>query len=519
MMGAKGRNICINVIKSGGIMLATTGLSLLFHQRGFTDANIIMVYILGVVVISTVASHQIYSLIASIGSVLIFNYLFTEPRFSFSAYETGYPVTFLTMFLTAYLTGRWALRYKEQAGQEARIAYRTQVLLDTAQLLAKAKNKQEILDTAGSQSVKLLSRGILIYENVSDALFEPKLYACEGKAAAAFSGKDDQNAAAWVLARRQSAGANTEHFPDANYYYLAICANDRIYGVMGVESGDRALERTEHGILLSILGEVALALENEVNVRAKEEAAILAENERLRANLLRTISHDLRTPLTSISGNASNLLKNGDCFNAAEKQQIYTDIYNDSLWLINLVENLLYATRIEDGRMTLSPTPELISEIIGAAMQHVSHRTLNHQVVVDCPDELLMVKADAHLLVQVVFNLIDNALKYSPAGSTIQILAKKRDHQAIISVSDTGAGVSDAEKEKVFDKFYTGHSRIADNRRSLGLGLYLCKAIVEVHGGTIWVEDNHPHGAVFCFTLPLEEVLIYEADTDSDRRG
>lgn len=139
---------------------------------------------------------------------------------------------------------------------------------------------------------------------------------------------------------------------DAACVYLALRVNERVYGVVGIEVGCRPLDAAEHGILLSILGECALALENEKNVREKEAAAVLAESEQLRANLLRTISHDLRTPLTTISGNASNLLSNGDSFDEDTKKQIYSDIYDDSLWLINLVENLLYATRIEEGRMT-----------------------------------------------------------------------------------------------------------------------------------------------------------------------
>lgn len=505
------REIFLNVAKSTAIFAGATLLSLLFYHLGFTDSNIIMVYILGVLLTSVVTSHQTYSLVSSVSSVMIFNYLFTVPRFSLTAYGTGYPVTFLVMFLTAYITGTFALRYKEQAGQSAKNAYRTKVLFDTDQLLSKAKDKDEILQAAGEQIMKLLRRDIVVFENKDGELSEPHLYHFNGSSQSEFNQTVEIPTAQWVLTHNHSAGACTETMPESHYYYFALRVNERVYGVVGIESRNSPMEATEQEMLLSILGETALALENDKNAREKEAAAVLAESEQLRANLLRTISHDLRTPLTSISGNASNLLQAGSNFDEETRQQIYLDIYNDSLWLINLVENLLYATRIEDGRMTLSSAPELVSEIIGEAMQHLSHQASKHQVVTRCEDELLMVRGDARLLVQVILNLVDNAIKYTPAGSTISITAKKENQMAEVSVADTGHGIPDEEKTKVFEKFYCGSNKIADNRRSLGLGLYLCKVIVEAHGGQIQVTDNYPHGSVFCFTLPLEEVSVYES--------
>ena len=237
---------------------------------------------------------------------------------------------------------------------------------------------------------------------------------------------------------------------------------------------------------------------------------MLAESEQLRANLLRTISHDLRTPLTTISGNADNLLHNGHSFDEETKRQIYSDIYDDSVWLTNLVENLLYSTRIEEGRMALKPSPELLSEIFEEAMQHIRPKLKGHTVTVFCEDDFMLVRADAKLIVQVIINLVDNALKYTPPETAVYISTAKRGKMAEIKIADTGNGISDAEKIKIFDKFYCGENRIADNRRSLGLGLYLCKAIVEAHGGTICVTDNLPHGAIFHFTLPLEEAAYHE---------
>lgn len=502
------QQVLTNTVKSIGILLAATLLSLLFHGIGFTNANIIMVYILGVLLTSIATSHQMYSLISSIASVFIFNYLFTEPRFSLTAYETGYPVTFVVMFLTAYITGTFAIQYKEQARQAAKIANRTKILFDTDQLLSKAEDKAAILRTAGQQIEKLLGRRIVVFDHVNGQLSEPMLFLSDGQQL--YDEETEVEVARWVLQHNHTAGATTDRFPEAQYLYLAIRVNERVYGVIGLDASAGALETSEHSILLSILGETALALENDKNAREKEAAAVLAESEQLRANLLRTISHDLRTPLTTISGNADNLLRNAGSFDEDTKRQIYSDIYDDSMWLNNLVENLLYSTRIEEGRMTLKTAPELVSEIIGEAMQHIRPKIKTHAVTVTCADELLLVRADGKLIVQVIINLVDNALKYTPADASVSICAEKQRDMAEIKIADTGCGISNTEKEKIFEKFYCGGHRIADNRRSLGLGLYLCKAIVEAHGGTICVTDNLPHGAVFRFTLPLEEVAYHE---------
>lgn len=345
--------------RAAGILIAATLVGLLFSGLKIPEANIIAVYILGVLIISIITSSWMYSFLASVISVLAFNFLFTIPRFTLRAYDPSYPVTFGIMFLVALITGSLASRMKEYA--------------------------------------------------------------------------------------RESA-----------------------------------------------------------------QAAMQIEKEQLRADLLRSISHDLRTPLTSISGNASNLLSNENEFSQETRMQIYGDIYDDSMWLIKLVENLLSVTRIEDGRMDLRMSAELMDEVIAEAMRHTDRNQDGRKIEVSSDEEFILGKMDARLIVQVVINLVDNAVKYTPEGAQIRIHTGKKDGMVVVSVSDTGPGIPDEQKSKVFDMFYTGTNRAADGRRSLGLGLGLCRSIIRAHGGEIWVSDNKPQGAVFTFTLPAEEVTLHE---------
>lgn len=345
--------------RAAGILIAATLVGLLFSGLKIPEANIIAVYILGVLIISIITSSWMYSFLASVISVLAFNFLFTIPRFTLRAYDPSYPVTFGIMFLVALITGSLASRMKEYA--------------------------------------------------------------------------------------RESA-----------------------------------------------------------------QAAMQIEKEQLRADLLRSISHDLRTPLTSISGNASNLLSNENEFSQETRMQIYGDIYDDSMWLIKLVENLLSVTRIEDGRMDLRMSAELMDEVIAEAMRHTDRNRDGRKIEVSSDEEFILGKMDARLIVQVVINLVDNAVKYTPEGAQIRIHTGKKDGMVVVSVSDTGPGIPDEQKSKVFDMFYTGTNRATDGRRSLGLGLGLCRSIIRAHGGEIWVSDNKPQGAVFTFTLPAEEVTLHE---------
>lgn len=500
-----------DMCKSIGILLLVSCIGFVFFHLGFADANIITLYVLGVLITSVVTTHRIYSLISSIVSVIVFNFLFTEPRYTLLAYDQGYPVTFLVMFVAALMTGSLAIRLKDHAKQSARAAFRTKVLFDTNQLLQKAADKNEIISSTARQMIKLLEKDIVIYFAESGILGEPHAFpAADRQLDESCISENERAVAAWVLKNNKHAGATTDTLSNARCLYLAIRVNERVYGVVGIVMGEQPPDAFENSILLSILGECALALENEKNMREKEEAAILARNEQLRANLLRAISHDLRTPLTSISGNASNLLSNGDSFDTDTKKQLYTDIYDDSMWLINLVENLLSVTRLEEGRLNLHISAELMDDVIQEALHHVNRKSIEHHIRVRNEAEFLLARMDAKLMVQVIINIVDNAIKYTPKGSEIVITTKKRKDQVVVSVADDGDGIPDELKERVFDMFYSGANQIADSRRSLGLGLSLCKSIINAHGGTIAVSDNMPHGTVFTFALPLEEVQLHE---------
>lgn len=500
-----------DLLISVGLLFGATLLGYVFYGLGFTEANIITVYILGVLLISILTKYRVYSLASSLVSVILFNFFFTEPYFTMKAYEKGYPATFAIMLVSAFISSTLAIKLKDHAKKSAQSAYRTKILFDTNHLLQRADSESDIIAIAVHQLMKLLKRDIIIYPVVNNNIGEANIFLSDGDEDEIKDIIiDEKEVAQWVLDNNHQAGATTDIFSQAKFLYYAIRVNEKIYGVVGIHINEKSIDSFESSILLSILGECAISLENKNIAREKEESELLAKNEKMRANLLRAISHDLRTPLTSISGNADNLLSNSDGFDADTKHQIYTDIYNDSVWLTNLVENLLSVTRLEDGNMKLNKSAELIDEIISEALNHINKRSVDHKITVCESDDIMLVDVDARLIVQVIINIVDNAIKYTPNGSEITISTERKDDMISVSIADNGNGIADDIKDKVFDMFYTGANKIADSRRSLGLGLALCKTIISAHGGEIAVSDNTSHGAVFTFTLPVKEVDINE---------
>ena len=491
------------------IFVICTLIGLLFQKFHFTDTNIVTIYILGVLLTSILTNGYLCSVAGSFLSVFLFCFFLTEPRMSFQTYAVGYPVTFFIMLISSVLTGALAAKLKMHAKLSAQLAFRTQVLFDTDRLMQKAKGETEILDVTCTQLLRLLNRSITAYVVENGALSEGKLFSGKKENTEDFLIPEEQQIARWVYENRQRAGASTHYFPQAKCIYLAIRSGNNVYGVIGIPLQKETLDSFEYSILLSVINECALAMENAQNAIEKEKNAVMAKNEQLRADLLRAISHDLRTPLCSISGNADMLLGNSDRLDEATKHQIYSDIYDDSEWLTGVVENLLSITRLNDGRLKFKFTDQLLDEVIAESLRHISRKHDDYKIVTDC-EELVLARMDVRLIMQVLVNLVDNAIKYTPPGSVICIRGTKTDGKAQISVEDNGPGIPEEMKSHIFEMFYTGKTTVADSKRSLGLGLALCHSIIEAHEGTLVLTDHNPHGCNFTFTLPLSEVTLNE---------
>ncbi len=554
-----------DAIKVAALLGAATVLGLLFQKAGLQEANIVTLYILGVTLTAVMTSSPLAGIVSAVLSVVTFNYLFTEPLFYFKVHDPGYMITFVVMFIAAFITGTLASRLKEYAQQSSKKAFRTQILLDTSRILGQEDSKGRILEVTAGQLLKLTRRKILIYPVEGDhpgkvqvlmpdieEITDPEAI----KALSSQPGQEENEIASWVLREGKSAGAWTDNFSKAGYLFLPVQIHGHSYGVFAIGRGRKELNPFAHSICDSIVGECALALENEYNERAREEAAVSVKNEQLRTTLLRSISHDLRTPLTSIYGNADNLLADNGLLDEETKKGIYRDIRDDSYWLINVVQNLLSVTRLENKELKLDLDMELIDDVVDEALRHTDRNCGDRKVIFVRSRDDLFAQMDASLISQVIINLVNNALKYTPDGSEIRIetgeitqgcapgeseisietgeitpgcapgeseirietgeitpgcaqdgSAEPR-REIFVSVSDNGNGVREEELPELFTLFYTGQREWSDSRRGLGLGLGVCRSVVEAHGGRIHAQNLKPHGLRIWFTLPKKEIVL-----------
>lgn len=501
-----------DVLRTLALSLVATAVGTAFRHLGFADSSIISLYILTALLTAVTTTGRICTIVSSVLSVVLYNFCFVTPLFSLASYDRSYLVTFGIMFATAMVAGELTARIADNARTSAENAFKTRVLLETNQLLQQAHSAEECARVAMNQLIKLLKLDVVFYTAEHGTLGKT-LYESAGteNRSASLLTDYERAVATWTYTNNKRAGASTRTLPEARCLYLAVRTGDKVFGVIGIALEGREIEAFEHSIVLSIVGECALALESDRAAQEREEAAVLAKNEQLRANLLRSIGHDLRTPLTAISGSAAILRKNDEKLSLEQRCDLADAIYDDSLWLIDTVENLLAITRVEDGTIPLNFTSELIDEVIEAALSHVAQASHGRTVTIEHADDILLVRIDVHLIMQVLTNLIMNAFKYTPEDSTVTISARREGAFVVVDVADDGPGVADCDKPHIFERFFTSsNTRPVDSRRSIGLGLSLCRSIVEAHGGVIEVRDNHPHGAVFRFTLPAEEIEIHE---------
>lgn len=512
---------------SAGLLAAATIVGALLDHPGLAP-SIMIVYVFAVQLCAFFTCSRLYCLLSSAAAVALYNFLFVGPRYSLSFIDRVYPGMFFIMFVVSLVSSSIALALRRALAQATASDRRTHMVLETNRMLQRCADQQQIVHAMATQLARLSGCPVVWYsaDAEGDDLLPRATYTAVGDAAPVHE-------LAPQMPPRLSASAYVGTPLDATYggsafygIYLTVRTGDgfvrsgdtmvragdpaSVVGVFAIVAEPDALTPEERTLADAIVSEGELALDRARAMEAREEAAVLAKNEQLRANLLRSISHDLRTPLTSISGNADVLLDQGSTGTAVLDDQtrrgMLLSIRSDAQWLNATVENLLAITKLEGGGMHLSTTLELMDDIVEEALRHVNPAVREHDLKVVACDEPALVNVDARLMVQLVVNLVNNAIAYTPAGSHIVISIGVHDGCVACSVADDGPGIAPEDRERIFESFYTANHGLADSCRSVGLGLSLCRSIALAHGGSIEVTAADPHGSVFTIELPAADV-------------
>ena len=477
----------------------STAVGFAFDWAGFSESNIITIYILGVLVTAVSTSGHLYGAANSLLSVLAFNFFFTEPRFTLQADGPSYPVTVLIMLSSSIIASSLASRVKEQARMAAEKSYYTELLLGSSQKLQTIRTEWDCLRLTAEQLSRMFDRPVIYALNDADKELDFRIEPADEHTLLEKLSTEEIGVAKWVQKNNKHAGATTNTLPDSKWLFLSVRGTRGVMGIVGVPiAGYVVPDAFEKNLMVALLGECGLSQERIRLEEERNQIALQTQRESLQANLLRAVSHDLRTPLTNINGSVGILMGKDQTLKPEVREQLYTAIDDDTNWLINMTENLLAATQLETDRTKLKTAPELLEDLFQSAVRQLDRRARDHHISVNLEDQTLM----AGMIQRVIINMMNNAIQYTPKDSHIILSGTRRKDWVEISVSDDGPGIPDEAKKHLFDLFYTAEQGKPDSKRGLGLGLHLCQSIVNAHGGTITVSDHAPSGTTFRFTLP-----------------
>lgn len=494
------------VLLSSLIMIIATAISLFFYYLGFSESNVIMIFILGVIIVNIKTRGYFWGFLSSIISVLLFNYFFTEPIYSLQVYDKSYLATFPIMLAVTFMIGTLTNKIQREAHNSLVRENTTQILYRVSRKLLSATGKADVVAIGIKYISRLLERTVVCYLSQENKLSTPFIYnSGEGEKNNILLNKDEEAVAYWSFLNDKESGNGTNTFYGAKGYYMPLKGQDKLLGVIGISCINGVLKTEEKFIFQTISSQISIALDREILAETQKNSKLEIESERLRSNLLRSISHDLRSPLAGIKGSVSTIIENGNLISNDKKEELLQGVYDDTEWLIRLIENLLSMTRFEEGNMEIKKNMELVEEVIYEAVQRTSKRFKDHKIKVKIPENVIMAPMDGSLIKQVLINLLDNSLKFTPKDSLIEVRAYEKEKKVFFEVIDNGNGISEEILPHIFDRFFTNGSKISDSRRGVGLGLAICKSIVEAHNGMIDAYNKKAGGAVFRFYIPKEE--------------
>jgi two-component system sensor histidine kinase KdpD len=486
-------------VEAVALVVAATTIDLLIASISELP-NLVMVYLLAVIAVSSRHGHG-PSLLASILSVAAFDFFFVPPYLTFAVADMRHVVTFVGMLLTGLVVSSLTVRIRAQAEAARQREQRTAALYAMSRELASTRGLDELLRIALRHIAEVFRSDVVVLLPGPDGRPVPR-----SEIGGRFTGDARELAVAqWVYDHREAAGLGTTTLPGAAALYLPLMAPRGPVGVLGVRPlGGRGVETTEQlHQLETFANQTALAVERARLAEETQATEIRMETERLRSSLLSSVSHDLRTPLTTITGAASALIDDGPRLDAGTRAELLESIREEAERLNRLVQNLLEMTRLESGALRLRKEWHSVEEVIGSALTRMSKQLADRPVTVRIPADLPLVAMDAVLIGQVMVNLLDNAVKHTPPKSALLVAATATDTAVTVEVADHGPGLPRGEEDRVFEKFYRGDVAGA---RGAGLGLAICQGIIKAHGGRIWAHNLPEGGVAVFFSLPRGEV-------------
>jgi two-component system sensor histidine kinase KdpD len=466
------------------------------------NANVVMVFLAGVALIAARFGRG-PAIAAAVLSVLVFDFFFVRPYYTFAVSDTKYIITFVVMLGIGLLISALTSRLQAQLRASQQQEHRTAQLFRMTRQLSELSGTDFLLQTAGRQLQEIFDGEVVVF------LREPnrslQLRFGENTSVA----KQPMNAvvADWVAENNKTAGLKTDTLPNATALFVPLIGSQKTAGALGVRPNDtdRFLDADQRRLLETCASLVALSIERDQSVLDAQQAQVQVEAEQLRNSLLSSVSHDLRTPLATIAGTAASLLENGDQAGSQSRPEMLQTLVDESHQVVRLVDNLLEMARLDAGAVALNQQWHVLEELVGSALHRLRMELAPRTVRVSIPSDYPLLLIDGFLMEQVFVNLLENASRYTPAGATIEISAAVAGKRTDIRFADNGPGLPRGSESRVFDKFFRGSTNPPDGRRGVGLGLAICQGIVTAMGGRITATNRPEGGAEFVISLSCQQ--------------
>ncbi len=468
-----------------------------FVVGNIEPTNLVMVYLLAVV-IAAIYLGRGPAIMASILGVLVFDFLFVLPYFTFAVSDTQYILTFIGLFLVGVVISQLTARASEQAQAAREREAETAELYDLSRDLASAADIETILSVLQKHMEQTFSRNIAVLLPESNHLVTRAL------SKEMNLNEEELAVADWVYRHAEPAGRHTNTLPAAQLRYLPLKTSKGVVGVLGIgkpSTSNLDLTSAQRRLMEAFANQGAQAIERAQLEEQNRQIALLQSAEKLQNTLLNSISHDLRTPLVAITGALSALDEKDMEIDEPTRSALIENARGEADRLNRLVGNLLNMTRIESGTIKLRLEPGDVQDLVGTALEQLGARTEKNHIKVNIPASFPLVHMDFTLMVQVIVNLLENAIKYSPQDSLIEVTASLDDSKARLQILDRGAGIPSDDLSRVFDKFY--RVQRPESVSGTGLGLSISKGIVEAHGGDIRARNREGGGTILEVELPL----------------
>ena len=484
---------------AAGTVGVVTAIGILLRSRVSTT-DIAMLYILGIAVVGSRARYR-PALMASVLAIAAFDLCFVPPFYTFAVSDADYVLTFVMMLVVAILVSRITSMLKAQADAAQSREGRTAAAFALSADLSAAREPVEIVRALARHSMSVIPGTASVTVRATDGTFN-----------------SDDGVERWAYEHRQMAGQGTQTLPASPALYLPLVASDTALGVVRLTPIDArdVADPVRRQLLESFASQAAIALERVELAAGTQQARVEVEAERLRTSLLSSLSHDLRTPLGAIEGAASSLVDTGESLSPDVRRDLAQTIVEESRRMTRMVGNLLDMIRVETGALSVHQEWQPLEEVVSVALIRMDERLKGRMVNVDLPLTLPLVCIDGILIEQVLINLLENAVKYSPAGTPIELSASATRDHVIIAVADRGYGIPAGQEQTIFDKFHrVDHSA---STPGVGLGLTICRGIVLAHDGRIWAERRPGGGMIFRVALPAGEPPEHTTHMSDDLR-